>query len=325
MRPALLPPLAPRHRPGTHRWAALTAATLVLLVTGPGPAPAAPPAGGGLRADYERLRPRLEESPYGIPLVVESAGRDGELSGHVHAMLTQPFQVLEAALRWPARLCDIALLHLNVKACTYRAEAQGCRLTIYSGRKYYEPPSDAYVMQYLARRPEPARSPLHWRLTAAEGPLGTHDYVIEWEAVPLADGRSFVHVHYAYAYGWRAGVALGAYLATLGRDKVGFTVVGTDAEGDPVHVDGLRGIVERNAVRYYLALQAWLETRRLPAGERFSASLERWFALTERFPEQLHELEREEYLEAKRRERAHQKELQRQIPEAADGVCAPPA
>jgi hypothetical protein len=50
-----------------------------------------------------------------------------------------------------------------------------------------------------------------------------------------------------------------AYLTTRGRDKVGFTVVGKAEDDGPEYIGGLRGAVERNAMRLYLAIDAYLD------------------------------------------------------------------
>ena len=65
----------------------------------------------------------------------------------------------------------------------------------------------------------------------------------------------------------------GGDLATLGRDKVGFSVVGRAADGRPVHVEGLRGAVERNTLRYYLAVESYLGALALPAGRTASSHI----------------------------------------------------
>ena len=51
------------------------------------------------------------------------------------------------------------------------------------------------------------------------------------------------------------------YLATGGRDKVGFSIVGKTASGAPQYLDGMRAVVERNTMRYYLAIDAYLGAR----------------------------------------------------------------
>jgi hypothetical protein len=66
------------------------------------------------------------------------------------------------------------------------------------------------------------------------------------------------------------------------------------------YVGGLRGVVERNAMRYYLAIEAHLGALSAPPGARPERSMREWFAATERYPRQLHEIGRAEYLEMKR-------------------------
>ena len=112
-----------------------------------------------------------------------------------------------------------------------------------------------------------------------------------------------MRLSYSYRYGLAARLALQGYLATLGRDKVGFSVVGRAADGSPVHIEGLRGAVERNTLRYYLALQSHLQSRGATAGAaQLQQSLELWFSATERYAEQLHEMDRADYVAMKLKE-----------------------
>ena len=59
------------------------------------------------------------------------------------------------------------------------------------------------------------------RLNADAGPFSTRDYRIALDAVPLESGRTFVHFPYSFSYGLAGRLALQAYLATIGRSKVG--------------------------------------------------------------------------------------------------------
>jgi hypothetical protein len=97
-----------------------------------------------------------------------------------------------------------------------------------------------------------------------------------------------------------------AYLGTVGRNKVGFTAVGNESGGRRQSVGGMRGVVERNTMRYYLAIEAYLGALGTPAKSRMEKSLGDWFAATERYPRQLHEMERGEYLDMKRKEYSRQ-------------------
>jgi hypothetical protein len=61
-------------------------------------------------------------------------------------------------------------------------------------------------------------------------------------------------------------------------------------------------VVERNTMRYYLAIGAYLDSLSLPPQQRIERRLRDWFAATERYPRQLHEISQDEYLVMKRRE-----------------------
>jgi hypothetical protein len=92
------------------------------------------------------------------------------------------------------------------------------------------------------------------------------------------------------------------YLGTIGRDKVGFTVAGTQADGQSRYIGGIRGVVERNTMRYYLAIEAFLGALSVPAQAQLEKRLHDWFTASERYPRQLHEMEQKPYLDMKRRE-----------------------
>jgi len=264
---------------------------------------------------HQALRATLSASPLGVPLLVSSVEAGELVHGEVHALLAQPFDGLASRLNKPREWCELVLLHLNIKGCTHEQAAGRDWVTFYGGRKVYEPVADAYALRLAFTVVDAGADHLHVDLNAASGPMGTRDYRISLSAIPTAQG-SFVRFSYAYRTSALSRLAARTYLATLGRDKVGFTRVGIGSDGTPQYVAGQRGIVERNAVRYYLAIQAHLEGPALPPEQRFEQTLQRWFDLTERWPRQLHELDRADYLSAKRRERAEQVKLQQTIDSA---------
>ncbi len=96
------------------------------------------------------------------------------------------------------------------------------------------------------------------RLNAEKGPLATSDYRILLEAAPADGEKTILHLAYSYAYGLTGRLAMQAYLVTGGLGKVGFTIVGTRADGQPEYIGGVRGVVERNTMRYFLAIDAYL-------------------------------------------------------------------
>jgi hypothetical protein len=247
-----------------------------------------------------------------FPFYIESAQNGHNLHADVYVTLDYPVSLLAEVLTLPRMWCEFVPLNLNIKACTYRAENGKTQLRLYAGRKFYQTPTESYMLQYQFQVIKQQKDNFMVALTAAEGPFGSTDYVILVEAISV-DNRSFVRVHVSYDTSFWSRLLTSGYLATLGAGKVGFTVIEQTAEGEPVYVEGLRSITERNAMRYYLAMLAFVETLTMPSQRRFDARTERWFDLTEQYHKQLHELDKVDYLETKRRERQNQLTLQAAI------------
>ena len=262
-----------------------------------------------LQARYATLREALGNNPFQRPLYLESREDSGDLQGDVYARIEQPFGVVVPALQGMEQWCDILILHLNVKRCRAVPAAAGDTLSLNIGRKFDQPLADAYLFEFRYQVAPPQPDYLRVVLSAAEGPLGTSRYRIVLEVVPLDAGRSFLHLSYAYAQGTAARWATQFYLTTVGRAKVGFTIVGRRANGQPIYIGSTRGVIERNAMRCYLAIEAHLGALSAPAAERREQRLNDWFAASERYPVQLHEIERGEYLQMKRMEIQRQQTL----------------
>lgn len=268
-----------------------------------GLAPADPPPGqaaAGLRARHEAIRDRLQHNGFGRPLELESWEQDNHLGGDVYAIVQYPFATVDGALDKPATWCEVLILPFNTKYCSASRDASQLRLRI--GRKAEQAAKDAYPLDFSYHVAAEEPDYLRVELAAPTGPLGTRDYRITLEAIPIAEGRSFIHLGYAYGFGALSRMAMQAYLSTVGANKVGFTVVGREADGSPRFVGGLLGATERNTMRYFLAIDAYLGTLLAPAPQRLAQRLESWFAASERYPRQLHEMERGEYLALKQHE-----------------------
>lgn len=257
-----------------------------------------------LRARHAALRDKLATNPFGRPLALESTQTSGDLKGDVYAVVDHPFAAVQQSLQSPANWCDILILHLNVKRC--KVEGGGRMLSVNVGRKFDQPVEDAYRLDFTYKVTSTSADYLQLQLTAEEGPVSTHNYRIVVEAVGVEPKRSLVHMSYAYGYGMAARLAMQAYLSTVGRDKVGFTLLERKPEGKAVYQGGVLGLLERNTMRYYLAIDAFLAAHALPPGEQVERRMREWYASTERYARQLHEMEQADYLEMKR------KEIQRQ-------------
>ena len=257
---------------------------------------------GDLRAHHSRLGLQLAASPFQRPLLLESNGSATDPGGEVHAVLDQPFAVVAAALRRSDTWCDVMTLQTNVRRCEVSGDATSPTLTVAVVRRFDQPVGQAYPVAFRQTVTAATADYLHVQLNAPVGPLGTSDYRLGLEAAPLDGERSIVRMRYGYTHGLAARLATDAYLATSGRDKVGFSVVGQDTAGAPVYVGGLRGVAERNTMRYYLAIEAVLDSLAAPAALRTEQRQRRWFAAIERYPRQLREMALPEYLALKRQD-----------------------
>jgi hypothetical protein len=255
-------------------------------------AAAAEPA-EALQARHAGLAAQLEQSPFRRPVVLASQENGGQLQGSVDAVVPQAFSLARDHLQRPEVLCEIMMLQINTKQCM----VEGREIVVHIGRKHDQPVADAYRVAFTVEPLPSSAGHMGVRLRADTGPFSTRDYRIQLEAVPLDGGqRTFLHLDYSYAIGLAARLAMQGYLATAGANKVGFT-----RQGDGL-VGGMRGAVERNTMRYYLAIEAYLDSLGASPEQQRARRLERWFAATEQYARQLHEIERGDYLAMKQAE-----------------------
>lgn len=256
-----------------------------------------------MQASYLALQSRLDHNAFHRPLTLLSSEGAGLVTGDIHALLDTPFVSAQAALASPADWCGILVLHINTKRCLVSTSGRRTTLGLWIGMKTKQTLADASRLALSFRVAAKTPDYLCVALRAREGPMGTRDYRIMLEAIPLAGGRTFIHLAYAYGYDTFGALAMQAYLTTLGRDKVGFTLVVGEPGDDPGHerhIGGPRGLVERNTMRYYLAIEAYLDALAVPQPARFEKRIRDWYAAAEHYPRQLHEMERAEYLDMKR-------------------------
>lgn len=288
----------------TRPVAARTLAALLVVTLAPLAAAQSEPAPTAnatvLRDKYTELSDKLANNQFQRPLYIDSNESPSNLKGDIYAVVNYPYATVNTALNGPKNWCDVLILHLNVKFCQRHNDGDGAAIIVNLGKKTPEALPDTYrvAFKYHAEASQPDYFSVG--MTAAEGPLNTSDYRIHLEAVSIDAGHTFLHLTYSYSYGFAGKVAMKAYLATVGSDKIGFTR--SSGSGKAGYVNGVRGVVERNTMRYYLAIDAYLSAMNAPASEQFEKRLQTWFSATERYPQQLHEVERSDYLEMKRDE-----------------------
>lgn len=270
---------------------------------------ATPDPATSLRDRYTALTEQLEQSPLEQGLHLESVESSRTLRGDVYAVVDYPFAVISEAFASPESWCEALLLHLNIKYCQTTVRDERTLLSVAIGKKIEQPLDETHRVEFTYSITASTPDYMAVGLYAKKGPLGTKNYNIALEFIGLDDERAFLHVRYSYGYGVLARLAMRIYLTTSGQSKVGFTMVESES-GEPARlVGGVRGAIERNAMRYYLAIDAYLDAAAAPAPERFAESLERWFTATERYALQLHEVEHDAYVTMKRREYLRQQML----------------
>jgi hypothetical protein len=257
----------------------------------------APADAARLRASYAEVSDKMG-GVFREPLYLESSEDSGRVSGDIYARMNHSFATVAGALKHADNWCEVMILHLNTKYC--RANPAGDMLAMGVGSKTPEAPEKASRLDFAFRLA--AYSPDYMRavLTADNGPMGTSHYRVTLEAVPLEGGKTFLHFTYSYDVGTMGRFAMQAYLATVGRGKVGFTRQREDGKSD--YITGTRAVVERNTMRYYLAIEAYLASLKAPAAEQVDRRIAAWYDATERYPRQLHEVDRNAYIEMKHEE-----------------------
>ena len=276
----------------------------VLAQTSPATEPAPGANASALLDKYTMLEKQLGKTAFGRPLVLESFEDTGSVTGNAYAVLDASFNTVSTTFKSPTHWCEVMVLHINTKYCRATSENSSSVLKVNIGKKTPQALKDAFALEFALRQVSASPRYLAVQLDAAKGPLGTSDYRIELQAVPLTSGKTFMHLRYAYGYGLAGRLAMQGYLATAGSGKVGFTRVSGDQKQG--YVGGMRGTVERNTMRYYLAIEAYLASLSRPAAQQLDARLQHWFDATEQFSQQLHETDRSSYLSMKRDEYSRQ-------------------
>ena len=256
-----------------------------------------------LAEKHAGLKDALASNIYGRPLFLESTESGDLVSGNAYAVLDAPFTSVSTAFRSANTWCDVMILHINTKYCRAVPGSNPTTLKVHVGKKTPQTLQDSFPLEFVMHQVNASASLLVVRLNAEDGPLGTSNYRIELQAAPIEGTKTFMHLRYAYEYGMAGRLAMQGYLATGGRGKVGFsTKTPATANAKATYVGGARGAVERNTMRYYLAIDAYLQTLHLPPVNQVNARLEKWFDSTEQYSVQLREADKSSYMLMKKSE-----------------------
>ncbi len=259
---------------------------------------------------YHKIEKELEKSSSAIPFYLESSMSQNVSHVDIYGAIKYPFDIVENGLQLPTNWCDIVLLHTEVRACTYKKVDDTWLLTLYTVKKFQDPLEDAYQMKFEYHVIAEQLGFFAISLSAPEGPFSTKDHQIGLEVLPLDKGRTFIHLRYSFRYSPLGYFLMKTYFSIFGGGRIGFSVIDTDREGNPVYVGGLRGAIESDVVRYYLAILAYVDTLKIPIEQRFEKRMSQWYDLTARYKRQLFKMEKEKYLTYKRQDQESQLILQ---------------
>jgi hypothetical protein len=260
---------------------------------------------------YGQVKSSLDRSATMEPYYLESENNKKMDSGEAAYYLPLGFEEIAQSLSSVKNWCEVMSLHINVKACTYNEINNS--ITVYMGRKYYQPPEKAYALTYDF-------STIHKDgyfaaiAIAKDGPMGTSNYHIEVEIIEI-ENKSFGRIYVSNRRSLASSIGMKLYLATTGRNKQGIRVIGHDDQGNQVYSKGESAVAERNLLRYYFAFVTFF--KKIDANnpdQRHAAQLTYWFDQIERYP-QLNEMSREDYIASKTKERINQNSLQQQFEE----------
>jgi hypothetical protein len=234
------------------------------------------------------------------------------VSAEIHGIIDHPFRALATTFTEPGGWCDFLVLNPNIKTCTFRQEARETLLTLYIGSRSYRAPESAteQVYRFLVRARQSDYAAIS--LTAPQGMLGTTAHRFEFEAGSVA-GKTVVGLSSSFEPSMLSRILTGIYLGTVGRNMIGFSREATEAGVPAGYVRGVKGMIERNVMRYYLALNAFLDTSDLPAGRQFEARASLAYDLMDLYPAQLRQMDKAEYLDIKVREHQNQLRLQQKL------------
>ena len=265
-------------------------------------------------ADIEENRYALIEwlatDQSGVEFYTKSVPFEGGAETSI-ALIVDAIDIKEASanLNGPEAWCELLFLHFNVKACVYGNSKDGQWIKLYMGRKFYQNPKGGKQIE-LEFNSGTSDGGVSWvTLTADEGPFNTSDYYIGLFAIEAKNGI-YIQIRSSQKAGGAATSAMDLYFSTLGKNKVGFSVVGTDRYGKPKFSGGAQAALERNVVRYLLAARTYMQTRTETGFDGMRTRTRLWYDATENYAEQLHEVERDDYLRDKEKEYRHQVDMQ---------------
>ena len=255
---------------------------------------------------YYDIEETLLRSPMLRPLEISSQETAEHLSGEIFATVKFDMNTINSATNGSERWCEVMLLLSNCQSCIASTGNENDTLHIVINSSKTIESSRATATEFKLRVQSATNNYLDIALIGSAGPAGTRNINLRIQAIPLSDTNSFVHLQYSYDTQWLGRLAMQTYLQTSGRGKLGFTSENNE-NFRATYIGGARGVIERNTMRYFLGFECALLSNTQQVPERFSSMAKCWYEQVEKYPTQLHEIQRTEYLDMKAEEYRRQR------------------
>ena len=264
---------------------------------------------------YHKLEKTGKRLAATLPIYLKTVQKEKVLNVSLMGKIPFKFSDVSAVLAKPGSYCDFLPLLFNVKTCVITELNPVTRIKFYVAGKHYTPPITSYRIHAVFRLVDRTPEKIRVRLESEEDSLGKSGYDVDLVAIPL-DGETLMYLKSRYAPGRVTRMATNTYVNVFARDKPGFTEI-QEPGGKKKLITGFPAVIERSSVRAYLALKAYTLNYHLPPDKRFEACLKTWYDLNQPYKKQLYELERDQYLQIKRREHENQMRIQKKVRQSA--------
>jgi hypothetical protein len=257
---------------------------------------------------YHKLEKTGKRLAATLPIYLKTVQKEKVLNVSLLGKIPFKFSDVSAVLAKPGSYCDFLPLLFNVKTCVITELNPVTRMKFYVAGKHYTPPITSYRIHAVFRLVDRTPDKIRVRMEADPDTPGKSDYGVDLVAIPL-DGETLMYLKSRYAPGRITRMATNTYVNVFARDKPGFTEI-QEPGGKKKLITGFPAVIERSSVRAYFALKAYTLNYHLPPDKRFEACLKTWYDLNQPYKKQLYELERDQYLQIKRREHKNQLRIQ---------------
>jgi len=282
---------------------------LLLLMGAVAPAQAGVTETETLVQQYLAASQRSPGLAKGLPIHLFTRQEKHRLTVKLVGLMPYSYTEVASVLSQPQSYCEFLPLMFNVKSCIVAEQSPQTQIRYYVAGKHYNPPLTSFRINSIYRLLQYKGDFLSVNLESDEDSLGSSQYRVELRAIPY-NGQTLISVNSLYAPGRLTRMATYTYINVFARNKPGFTLVKQEGDAKPSPITGFPAIIERSSVRAYLALKSLLTNRYLRPEQQFEARLQTWYDLNSPYDKQLYELDRNQYLDIKRRERANQLRLQ---------------